>query len=129
VKRANERTIRFFDRKDGKNRRERGMDVNDVVFSLAQNAAQVTAQVPTQRDASLRSIRVNRLAAADADDVRLLFSAGNVRRDHVDMMAAAARLASEKVDVLANAAQVGIVVLGHQRDAQRPLVTGELERW
>src|SRR5215831_4421528 len=43
-------------------------------------------------------------------------------------MSATARLARKEMDVLADAAQVRIVVLGHQRDAQRALVAfDELE--
>ena len=53
---------------------------------------------------------------------------GNVRRDDVDVMPATARFAREEMHVLADPAQVRIVVLGDQRDAQRPLVAlDELE--
>ena len=54
--------------------------------------------------------------------MRLLLSAGNVRRDDVDVMPATTCLAREEVHVLADAAQVRIVVLRDQRDAERPLV-------
>jgi hypothetical protein len=51
-----------------------------------------------------------------------------VRRDDVDVVSATARFAREEMDVLANATQMRIVVLGHQRDAQRAFVAfDELE--
>ena len=57
---------------------------------------------------------------------RMTFGCGsrarNVRRDDVDVMPAPACLAGEEVHVLADAAEVRIVVLRDQRDAQRALV-------
>jgi hypothetical protein len=51
-----------------------------------------------------------------------------VRRNDVDVVAATARFAREEMDVLADTAQMRIVVLGHQRDAQRAFVAlDELE--
>jgi hypothetical protein len=41
-----------------------------------------------------------------------------VRRDHVDVVTPASRLASEEMDVLADPTEVGIVVLRHQSDAE-----------
>jgi hypothetical protein len=60
--------------------------------------------------------------------VRLLFRAGNVRRDDVHMVSAAARFAGKEVDMLANTPEVRIVILGHQRNAQGTLVVRQLER-
>jgi hypothetical protein len=64
----------------------------------------------------------------EANDVRLLFGAGNVRRDDVHVVPATTSFAREEMHVLADAAEMRIVVLGHQRNAQRSLVVGQLER-
>ena len=53
---------------------------------------------------------------------------GNVRRDDVDVVPAATRFAREEVNVLAHPAEVRIVVLGDQRDAERPLVARQRKR-
>ena len=54
---------------------------------------------------------------------RMTFGCGSrardVRRDDVDVVSAPTRFAGEEVDVLADAAEVRIVVLRDQRDAQR----------
>ena len=117
VKRADDRAVCFLDRHHGKDGAERGMDVNDVVLSEAEYPSQVLSQLESPRESRLRSIGVHRLALADANDVWLVPRARNVRRNDVDVVAVAARLAGEEVHVLADAAEVGIVVLRHQRDA------------
>ena len=89
--------------------------------------AHLAPQPEADRDARLGAVGVHRLAASEADDVRLRLGAGNVRRDDVDVMSAAARFAGEEVHVLADAAQVRIVVLGDERDAQRALVVSVRE--
>ena len=101
------------------------MHVNDVVAAFAQNSPDIAAQIPAERNACLRSVRVDGLAPADADDVRLLLSARNVRCDDVDMVPATPRFSREKMNVLANPAQMRVVVLRHQRDAERSRVAGE----
>src|SRR5205085_7223468 len=101
---------------------ERRVHVYDVVIAQTQNATQRLAQLEAPGESRLRTIGVNRLALADADDVRLRSGAGNVRRDDVDLVAEATRFAREEVDVLADTAEVRIVVLGHQCDAQRSCV-------
>jgi hypothetical protein len=60
--------------------------------------------------------------------VRLLLGARNVRRDDVDVMTATTGLAGKKMNVLADPAKMRVVVLRHQRNPQRALVTRELER-
>ena len=59
--------------------------------------------------------------------MRLVLGAGDVRRDDVDVVPTTARLAREEVDVLTDPAKVGIVVLRHQRNAQRPAISSRLE--
>jgi hypothetical protein len=104
------------------------MDVDDVVSSLAKHAPEIAAKMPAQRDAGLRSVGVDWLAPTEPNDVRLLLGPRNVRRDDVDVVAAPAGFPGKEVDVLADAAEVRVVVLGDQRDTQRPLVARELER-
>jgi hypothetical protein len=53
------------------------------------------------------------------DDVRLLFRSVNPGRDDVNVMSAAARLTRKEVNVLADSAEVGIVILGDERDSER----------
>src|SRR5205823_8105171 len=88
VKRADHRTIRFFDRENGQYRRERRVHVDDVVAALAQDATHVAPEVPAQRDARLRPVAIDGLASAQTDDVRLRLGTRNVRGDDVDMMSA-----------------------------------------
>jgi hypothetical protein len=122
VEGANDRRIRLLDGEDRQDRRERRVHVDDVVVSAVQHLSHLTAQSQSDGDARLRSVRVHRLASTEANDVRLRLGAGNVRRDDVDVMSAPAGLPGEEVHVLAHAAEVGIIVLRDQRDAQGPLV-------
>ena len=101
------------------------MDVNDVVAALLQHPADFLSEVPAEGDSRLRSVAVDRLAATDADDVRLLLGARNVRGDDVDMMSAATSLAGEEMNVFADPTQVRVVVLRDQRNPQRLLVVRE----
>ena len=98
------------------------MYVEDVIRSLTQHASQLTAKGDTERDASLRIVGVDRLAAADPNHTIRRSGARQIRRDDVDVMPAPTCLPGEEVHVLAHAAQVRIVVLRHQRDAQGTLV-------
>ena len=100
------------------------MYVDDDVSSLLQHTTDFLPKIPAERDAGLRTVAVNWLAATDANDVRLRLSSRNVRRDDVDMVTAATSLASEEMNVLADPSQVGIVVFRHQRYPQRLFVVG-----
>ena len=101
------------------------MHVHDVVTAFTENPPHIAAQIPTQRNARLRSVRIHRLASAHADYVRLRFGSRDVRRDDIDVVAAAPRFPREKMHVLANPAQVGVVILRHQGDAERSRITGK----
>jgi hypothetical protein len=94
------------------------MDVDDVVLAVPKHAPHVAPKMPAKGDARLGAVGVHRLASADADDVRLLLGARDVRRDHIDVVATPAGFTGKKMDVLADAAEVRIVILRHQRDTQ-----------
>ena len=123
VERADDRTVRLLDREDRQDRRERRVDVDDVVPALAQHAAHVacgdsspSVMRACEPLAYTGWLRPRRMTCGCAS------APGNVRRDDVDVMAAAPRLAREEMHVLADPAEVRIVVLRDQRDAERPLV-------
>jgi len=96
------------------------MDVNDVVLAKTEDTSQRLAQLEAPGESRLRAIRINGLALSDAHDVRLRPRAGNVGRDDIHLVSEAARFAGEEVDVLADAAEVRVVILGDECDAQRP---------
>ena len=118
VERADDRAVGFIDRDQRKRRAERRMDMHDVVLSAPQHVSQLLAEVEPDGHPRLRAVEVDRLARADADDVRLGVGAFEVRRDDVDVMTEPARFAREEMDVLADAAEVRIVVLGDERDTE-----------
>jgi hypothetical protein len=99
--------------------------VNDVVPATTQHFTHLPSQAEANRDPRLRSVAVNGLTAAKPDDVRLFLRARNVRGDDIDVMTAPARLASKEMHVLTNAAEVRIVILRHQRDAQRAVIPND----
>ncbi len=111
-------TVGFLDRQDREDRAERGMDVDDVVLPVAEDSPHLLPERHADRDARLRAVGVDRLAASDADDSALVPRSRDVRRDDVDVVSALARFLREEVDVLADAAEVRIVVLRNERDAQ-----------
>src|SRR3954469_1831358 len=98
------------------------MHVDDVVLPETEDAAQGFPKLDAPGKARLRSVRIYRLTLADANDMRLLSGAGNIRRDDVDLVSVPPRLSGEEVHVLADSAEMRIVVLGDERDAQRPRV-------
>ena len=53
VERADDRDFGFLDREEGQYRRERRVDVDDVVPALTEHAPHVAAEIPTERDARL----------------------------------------------------------------------------
>jgi len=96
------------------------MDVDDVVLAETEHTSQRLAQLEAPGESRLRAVRVNWLALSDAHDMRLGPRSWNVRGDDVNLVSEAARLAREEMHVLAYAAEMRVVVLGHERDAQRP---------
>ncbi len=73
VEGADDRAVRLLDREQREDRRERRVDVDDVVPALAQHAAHVLAHgAQPDGDARLRAVGVDRLAAPEPNDVRLL---------------------------------------------------------
>lgn len=92
------------------------MNVDYVVLPKTKDLAQLLSQLESPRKARLRSIGVNRLTLADANDVHLVARARNVRRDYVDLVTVTARFAREEMNVLADAAQVRVVILGDECD-------------
>ena len=119
VKRSNNRTISFLDCKQRQRRRERRMNVDEIVPSAAKSLPHFLAQSQAERDPGLRSVKVDRLAVAKPDYMRPFFSTFDPRSDDVDVMATASRLAREEMNVLADSTEVRIVVLGDQRDSER----------
>jgi hypothetical protein len=98
------------------------MNVDDVVLSKTKNALEIFSQLESPGEAGLRSIRVYRLTFADANYVRLVAGAGNVRRDDVHLVAVASCLPRKEMHVFADAAEVRIVILRYQRDSERARV-------
>jgi len=116
------RAIRFLDRHHRQHRTERRVDVNDVVLPQTEDSLQILAQLESPRKSRLRSVGIDRLASADAHDVRLVARAGDVRRDDVDLMPISPRFAGKEVHVLADSAEVRIVILGNEGDSEGPCV-------
>src|SRR5207253_1762236 len=114
VERPDDRAVCFFDCHDGQNRTEGRVNVNDVVLPQAKNALQVLSELESPGKSCLRSVRINRLTLADANDVHLGPSARNLRGDDVDLMPVTSRLTREEVYVLADSTQVRVVVLRHE---------------
>jgi len=67
----------------------------------------------------LRPVEINGLASSDANYVRLLLRAFEIRRDNVDVMTAPPRFAREEMHVLADSTEMRIVVLGDESDSER----------
>ena len=96
------------------------MDVNEIVLSASQSAPNILPKSDAKSDTRLRSIEVDGLAVSEPDHMWPLFSACDARRDDVHVMSTSPRLASEEMNVLADSAKVRIVILGNERDSERP---------
>jgi hypothetical protein len=92
--------------------------VNDVVLTAPKNSAYLPSQTQTDRNSSLRSVAVDRLAPAKANHIRLRLSTGDVRCDDIYVMSPSSSLAGEEMHVLADPTQMRIVVLRYERDAK-----------
>src|SRR5688500_1117567 len=107
------------------------MHVNNVVLTEAEDTSQVLAKLESPGEPGLRSIGVDGLTGADPDHVRLGSRPRKIRCDDVDLVSVSPRLSRKEVDVLTDAAEVRIVVLGHERDAERARVldASHRQRW
>ena len=120
VKSSYHGTVCFFDCKQRKRRCERGVHVDDVILTTMQRPPKLFAHRHAECYSCLRSVEVNRLAMANPHHVRLILGTLEARGDDVNLMSPAASLSGEEMDVLADATEMRIVVLGNERDSQRP---------
>jgi hypothetical protein len=116
MERTHDRTLRFVDGQERECRRKRRMDVHNVVRALCEETSHLPTETAADRDARERPVAVHRNALPDANHVRDVTRAREIRGDYVDVMSAEACFTREEMHVLADTAQVRIVVLGDLRD-------------
>ena len=126
MERADDGDLGLRDRQQRQHGRERRMHVHDLIAAIAQHLTHVAPERGAYRDAALRSIDVPRHAAAESNHVRHRVGPVDVRGDDVDFVAEPARLLREEMHVLAHAAEMRIVVLRDEGDAQRRQAAREI---
>src|SRR6185312_1231837 len=110
--------VGFLDGENRKDRAEGGVNVDDIVASLAQDPPHVLPERQADRDAGLRAVGVDRLAPSNPDDTVFRDRAWKIGGYDVDVMAKFSGFTRKKMDMLADATQVRVVILGYQRDPQ-----------
>ena len=93
--------------------------MQDIVFAAPQRFPNVTAESPPNSKACVRSVCVERDTSTETNHAWFVVCAIEVRRDDVDVVTSRARLPGEEVHMLADPSNVRVVVLRHQRDAER----------
>ena len=92
--------------------------MHDVVLSARKDLLELPRESNTDGHSCLRSIRVNRLASSETNDVRRFSPALDIRGDDVYMMAKLPRFAGEEMHMLYDSTQMRVVVLGDDSNAE-----------
>ena len=103
-------------RREPEDGREPTVHVHDVVAASPEHLLQSATQLPPGRNARDAAVRVDHAAGSDPTHEIGIRVVAHVRRDDGRGMPPGVELEGEVVHVLGNAPELGIVILGDQRD-------------
>ena len=94
--------------------------MNDVIVTTVECRLQLPLEPETNCHPCLGAVEIDRLASSNPDHIGRGACTFDVGSDDVDVMTETPCLTREKVNMLADPAEVGIVILGDERDSEWP---------